>query len=169
MANKTTFLKVSLVLSINITHSKLHSLLNDYDTVISPRPLILRSLSACWRWKAKVKCKSNVSSWSPRGWQKGARGLSLGAASIPNFFTTSAQVRIGGSLFVGKFVPCNPLTTEALFLWNCAISFFRFWNPNFNLMRKSSQDMSTPVLPQTSTKVRYKNTFVDNISVPESL
>lgn len=134
-------------------------------TRLFPRPLILRSLSACWRLKA---------TWSVNlHWTRDHRAIGrkarAGFLSEPRRVQTFCQRRSDldlGSFSSAKFVPCSLQTREVLFLWNFAISSFGFGTKFLPEKKEFAKTWAHVYL-----RKRYgtKNMFVDKINLPESL
>lgn len=77
--------------------------------------------------EGEVKCKSTLSSCSPRGWQRGARGLSLRAASGSIFFPTSLKSGLG-FIFVGNVCSLQPPDDRSSLSLELRHFILRFWN-----------------------------------------
>lgn len=107
-------------------------ILCDYDTFISSSSDSEKS-ECLLETEDGVKCKSEsrMISWSPREWQKGARGLSpLRAASLSNFFATSLKSGLG-FIFVGNVCSLHPPDESSSRSLELRHFILRFWNQIF--------------------------------------
>lgn len=134
---------------MNITHWKLHSLFNDYDTVISSSSDSEKS-ECLLEMEGELKLKSALSSWSLPAWNIGARGLSLRAASFSNFFPTSLRSGLGFN-FVGNVCSLQPPDDRSSLSLELRHFILRFWNQIFTWQQRVSKTLAQ----QFTSDIRY--------------